>query len=188
LDSYDYYTRHAQQQELTRQEEVGRARAVLDKHLEILAKEEAYTELEERPVKPAAAPKKKEPTKKAKAKKSKTVKKAVRDRAKVPTRVPTHALMANYNPLDHYDQIRHYNLGPVEEVVPRRVTTKSGRLQVATRQCHDCKSSTKIFRRCHYWMANGSKCGKIFCRKCIENKYEGPQDDWDSTVDRTDWQ
>jgi hypothetical protein len=61
------------------------------------------------------------------------------------------------------------------------------RRSVASRRCHDCKSSTTYFRRCHYWFLTGAKCGKTFCSKCLVYKYGLPSDDnWD--MNDPDWQ
>lgn len=65
----------------------------------------------------------------------------------------------------------------------------SKRRSVITKRCHDCKSSTSYFRRCHYWFLTGAKCGKTYCSKCLVAKY-GCQDvaDWDQVTNDPDWQ
>lgn len=193
LDSYDDFTQQSQQQQQARQEEVDRAREVLDEHAANMAQEAESAENEEKASKPAAAaPKKKEPAKKQKAKKQKTVKKAVKDRAKAPPRAPpTHALTARPSRAaaakPNYDSI--YQESPESpEFDAKRITTKSGRRQGSTKQCHDCKSSTTQYQRCRFWFPTGTQCGKIFCRKCIELKYEGVQDNWEARADLSDWQ
>jgi hypothetical protein len=73
------------------------------------------------------------------------------------------------------------------------ISSSSGRTckkrrQTETKRCHDCKSTTKYYRNCHYYFPDGSKCAKTFCRKCLEGKYEGePVDDWKTNKDSMDW-
>eukprot|EP00545_Synedropsis_sp_CCMP1620_P007432 CAMPEP_0119006272 /NCGR_PEP_ID=MMETSP1176-20130426/2204_1 /TAXON_ID=265551 /ORGANISM="Synedropsis recta cf, Strain CCMP1620" /LENGTH=406 /DNA_ID=CAMNT_0006958171 /DNA_START=80 /DNA_END=1300 /DNA_ORIENTATION=+ len=60
------------------------------------------------------------------------------------------------------------------------------RRSVASRRCHDCKSSTTYFRRCHYWFLTGAKCSKTFCSKCLIFKYGCPsEENWD--MNDPDW-
>lgn len=186
LDSYDVYTRQSQQQEKRRQQQVERARAALDKHVEKMDQEAKAVEKKtsKRTAASTSPPKRTESAKKPKATKKKSVKKAVADRAKPPPRIPVHALMQTSRAGALAYSSQHYK----DEPSRRTITTKSGRRSGATRQCHDCKSSTKSFLRCHYWLPDGSQCGKTFCRKCLENKYEGPFEDWDKASKQTDWQ
>jgi len=73
----------------------------------------------------------------------------------------------------------------------------SSRLQkrrrvVQPRKCHHCKSVSSLFRPCHFWFLTGTKCGKTFCRKCLENIYlERPDPEfWDDpdANDDPNWQ
>lgn len=207
LESYDYYNRKAQQQQQNRQEEIKRARAVLNQHVETMVAQKTESEEQKTTSRRAAPPpKRREPPKKPKAKKPppKQVKKAGRDRIKAaPPRIPTHALMTmgggSHNSSSRPTRAAAVASKPIIEsssseedeedllqVAPR--TIKSGRRPNATRQCHDCKSTTKLFRECNYWQPDGSQCGKTFCRKCIEGKYEGPYEDWDAMLSQLDWQ
>ena len=73
----------------------------------------------------------------------------------------------------------------------RLIERRRMRRNLESRRCHDCKSTTKYFRRCNYYNVNGTKCGKIFCRRCLEAKYEAPVDDWDTIetmMGKKDWQ
>lgn len=91
-----------------------------------------------------------------------------------------------------------YHSSDDEEYTPDLMSTSSSarrrsaakrikRRSVASRRCHDCKSSTTYFRRCHYWFLTGAKCGKTFCSKCLVFKYGCPsEENWD--MNDPDWQ
>jgi len=74
-----------------------------------------------------------------------------------------------------------------EQQGSRAPARPSRRRNVSTRRCHDCKSSTTYFRRCHYWFLTGTKCGKVFCSKCLQVKYGAAQLDWDNIKNDSDW-
>ena len=58
---------------------------------------------------------------------------------------------------------------------PRRRGTSAKRRKqrrtVAPRRCHDCKSSSTYFKKCHYWFLTGKLCSKTFCSRCLIFKY-----------------
>lgn len=74
----------------------------------------------------------------------------------------------------------------------KQVKSSDGRIQrrnVPSRRCHDCKSSTSYFRRCHYWHLTGTKCNKTYCSRCLIDKYgctDEEGDDWEAN--NPDWQ
>jgi hypothetical protein len=53
----------------------------------------------------------------------------------------------------------------------RRLTPK--------RTCHVCKSTTSLFRSCQFHLADGSKCDKAYCNKCLILYYLDKQSDWE---------
>jgi hypothetical protein len=194
LDSYDYYIRKARQEIETQRERVEQARAILDEQSESMAREQNETvEANDatRPVTVAATIT--TPTKPPPKTKKPMAKKASINRAKAPppsrpsTRIPRHALFTalQSSRVAAPDPDSTVELSP--EKLPKRVgTTKRGRRLADSRQCHYCKSSTTYYRQCTYWETDGTQCGKAFCRKCIEGKYEMTEDDWDSTT-QEDW-
>ena len=74
----------------------------------------------------------------------------------------------------------------------KQAKSSDGRIQrrnVLSRRCHDCKSSTFYFRRCHYWHLNGTKCNKIFCSRCLIDKYGCTDEEGDGwEANNPDWQ
>lgn len=79
---------------------------------------------------------------------------------------------------------------PTAKSYPRRKSTQRiKRRNIISRRCHDCKSATTYFRRCHYWFLNGTKCKRTFCSKCLISKYGCTDEEgeyWDSN--NPDWQ
>lgn len=75
---------------------------------------------------------------------------------------------------------------PAQE--PVQTASRSKRRNVAARRCHNCKSSTSYFRRCNYWFVSGHKCGKVFCSKCLIQKYGEEEPNWDDAKCDKDWQ
>jgi hypothetical protein len=78
------------------------------------------------------------------------------------------------------------------EIATTTMTTdysRKRRRSTMNRRCHDCKSTTAYFRRCHYWYFTGVKCNKIYCSKCLIQKYECTDkegDKWKTNI--KDWQ
>lgn len=64
----------------------------------------------------------------------------------------------------------------------------AGHNKAPLRKCHYCKVATTRFRRCHFWFANGTKCGKTFCKVCLMTTYAESSSDWDTTLGDSDWQ
>ena len=193
LNSYDYYTQRAQQTQQARQQDVDRAKSVLDVHLDTMAQEEAPSEAEETATKHDADSGRKEAAKKPKAKTSKIAKKAKAQQHSF--KLPKHTLLGGRPRTARAVASKPPDYGPYDEEAPdvvqmKRITTKRGRRQRETSQCHDCKSSTTFFARCSYWNADGTMCKKTYCRKCLESKYHLPRDDWETAAgeQESDWQ
>jgi hypothetical protein len=101
-------------------------------------------------------------------------------------------------PADMDQELYEYHSSDDEEYTPDLSMTSSSkhrsnsakrkkRRSVASRRCHDCKSSTTYFRRCHYWFLTGTKCAKTFCSKCLVFKYGLPSEgNWN--MNDPDWQ
>jgi hypothetical protein len=71
----------------------------------------------------------------------------------------------------------------------RKSTQRIKRRNVISRRCHDCKSATTYFRRCHYWFLTGTKCKRTFCSRCLISKYGCTDEEgeyWESN--NPDWQ
>lgn len=200
LDSLD--SRKKQQKEDRRRDQVERARAVLDNHVERMENEaKAEERLRNRQASAnASTPRRSSPPKKKKVtKRSKAAKKTARPTKHVvrpkdpPLSIPTHALMIGgvRKPSPRSTTKVRPTIEAVYDDSPEKdvkvTATKSRRRP--TRQCHDCKSTTNFFRRCHYFMPDGSQCGKTYCRKCLENKYSCDDHvDWDAVLEETGWQ
>ena len=80
---------------------------------------------------------------------------------------------------------------PAKAPPPNEFTgSRSRRRVVPPRRCHDCKSTTTMYRRCQYWFLTGSKCHKTYCHKCLIAKYMEPASDWANGMAKEipDWQ
>eukprot|EP00592_Proboscia_alata_P016319 CAMPEP_0194396460 /NCGR_PEP_ID=MMETSP0174-20130528/125001_1 /TAXON_ID=216777 /ORGANISM="Proboscia alata, Strain PI-D3" /LENGTH=626 /DNA_ID=CAMNT_0039192529 /DNA_START=42 /DNA_END=1922 /DNA_ORIENTATION=+ len=54
----------------------------------------------------------------------------------------------------------------------RRRSKSKKKTSATSRKCHDCKGVVTHYLRCHFWFMNGTKCGKIYCKLCLEAKYD----------------
>mmetsp|Transcript_37790 Transcript_37790/g.55278 ORF Transcript_37790/g.55278 Transcript_37790/m.55278 type:complete len:449 (-) Transcript_37790:182-1528(-) len=63
---------------------------------------------------------------------------------------------------------------------------KKRRKSTQSRKCHDCKKPSSDHRRCHFWFMNGTKCGKVYCQKCLAGKY-GLKEKFEDLLSDADW-
>jgi hypothetical protein len=185
LPSYDYYTQQVQRRDQAKHDEVVRAQAVLDEHFDGMTRARGH---------PASGSGSGAATSQTECSRGWTVARAKKPAARKPSRSP---ISSGSEDSDFVAFSSDDSTSMSEFARPRRkgthTTVSSGRTskrrrQVETRRCHDCKSSTNFYRKCQYFFPDGTKCGKTFCRKCLEAKYEEDSvDDWEMTKESLDW-
>lgn len=185
LPSYDFYTQQVQRRDQVKNDEVVRAQAVLDEHFGGMTRARGH---------PASGSGSGAATSRKECSREWTVARAERPAARKPSRSPISSGSEDSG-FVHYSSddststsgfVRPRKKGTHTMVSSGR--TSKRRRQVETRRCHDCKSTTNCYRKCQYFFPDGTKCGKTFCRKCLEAKYEEDLvDDWETTKELVDW-